>query len=414
MIKKYLLLLIPILLALPKVIVAQEELSSDALFQQARQAAFESKDYPKAIRLSKKALQKSPDYTDIETFLGRLYTWTDQPDSARAVFEVIMQKKPGNEDASFAYASLEYWNNNSEKALSIAENGLSTNPNSSDLLLIKAKILNSLNKLEEANNTIVLLLKKDPKNTEARAFGERLKENSTPNKVGLSYDFVHFDKQFNDPWHLVSIDYGRQTKLGSITGRLNYANRFAESGVQGELEAYPRISKTFYSYLGLGYSGDVGIFPKYRSGFSLYANLPSAFEAEAGIRFLHFSDNTTVYTAALGKYIKNYWLNFRTYLTPSGSNISQSYSLNLRYYYGGSDDYFNLGAGTGISPDETSNNILLNSGYKLRSNNISASFKHLFNKKNVVTLSSSWQNQEYRRDTRGNQINIGISYQRRF
>ncbi|WP_207531664.1 YaiO family outer membrane beta-barrel protein [Desertivirga arenae] len=411
--KKYLIIIASILFSLQH-LTAQEKLSSDSLFQLAREAAFDKKDYSTAIELSKRALKQSPDYTDIQVFLGRVYTWNDKPDSARAVFEQVLQRKPGNEDASFAYASLEFWNNNSNKALSIAENGLSTSPDSKDLLLIKSKILNDLGKPTEASNTIAYLLKKDPKNTEARALAERLKENSSKNKIGVGYDFVYFDEQFSDPWHLASIDYGRQTPIGSVTARLNYANRFSDNGTQVELEAYPSISKTFYAYVGAGYSGDVGIFPKYRAGFSLYANLPSSFEAEAGIRFLHFTDNTTVYTLSAGKYVKNYWFNFRTYLTPSGNDISQSYALTFRYYYGGSDDYFSVGAGTGISPDETSNNILLNTGYKLRSNNITGSFRHLFNRTNVLALNASWQNQEYRRDTRGNQFTVGLGYQKRF
>ena len=65
---------------------AQENLSSDEMFVKARKLAFDDKNYPAAIALTKKALLKSPDYTDIEIFLGRLYTFTDKVDSARVVF----------------------------------------------------------------------------------------------------------------------------------------------------------------------------------------------------------------------------------------------------------------------------------------------------------------------------------------
>jgi len=114
------------------------------------------------------------------------------------------------------------------------------------------------------------VLKINKNNSEARSLAERIKEAVAKNKIGISYDLTHFDKQFNDPWHIVSIDYGRQTKLGSFNLRVNYANRFKESGVQYEADAYPRINKTFYSYISFGYSGDVGVFPKYRVGASLY------------------------------------------------------------------------------------------------------------------------------------------------
>lgn len=57
------------LLFIPVFGIAQDvNLSSDELFEQARKQAFESKNYTKAIALSKLALSKSPDYTDISVF----------------------------------------------------------------------------------------------------------------------------------------------------------------------------------------------------------------------------------------------------------------------------------------------------------------------------------------------------------
>lgn len=393
---------------------SQEQLSPDELLQQARKVAFEEKRYDEAINLCKKALAHSPDYTDIKIFLGRLYTWKEQPDSARQVFKEVLIKEPGNEDASLAYGSLEFWNDRSLEALEIVEGGLSINKDSKGLLKLKAQVLDDLDRFQEASQTAAYLLRKDPKNTEARVLAERLKDNSTKNKAGINYDFSYFDKQFDEPWHMLSVDYGRQTKYASLSLRLNQARRFGSSGTQVEVDAYPRISKTFYSYVSGGYSGDAGIFPKYRAGFSLYANLPAAFEAEAGFRLLHFSDNTWVYTISAGKYYKNFWFNLRSYLTPSASNISQSYSANIRYYYGGTDDYFSVGTGTGISPDDSGNNVLLNSSYKLHSKNVSAGFRHSFNTRNVINVNASWINQEYRPEMRGNQINIGFGFQRRF
>src|ERR1700709_424171 len=85
-----------------KVVSAQTEFSSDDLFQQARKAAFDQKNYPKAINLSKQALVKSPDYADIRIFLGRVYTWSDKTDSARTEFNRVLSQHPDNEDASVA------------------------------------------------------------------------------------------------------------------------------------------------------------------------------------------------------------------------------------------------------------------------------------------------------------------------
>src|SRR5690606_12252623 len=132
--------------------------------------------------------------------------------------------------------------------------------------------------------------------------------------------------------------------------------------------------KTFYLYVAAGYSDNVGLFPKYRTGVSIYANLPKSFEAEAGYRQLHFSNDIWMYTLSVGKYYKDFWFNLRTYLTPDSNNISHSYTGTVRYYTKGKDDYFAFMAGTGISPEENRNNLLNNETFKLKTFKIGAEY----------------------------------------
>lgn len=389
--------------------------TSDDLFTTARKKAFDEKNYPEAILLAKNALAKSPDYNEIRVFLGRLYTWSKMPDSARIEFTNVIAKEPNYEDAYVAFGNLEFWQDNTKRALEITDEGLKKSPNSEALQLLKVKLLIDVKEWQNAEKIVSEVIKNNPKQTEARAFSARIRENSALNKFGLNYDFVYFDKQFDDPWHLVSIDYGRQTSIGSVIGRVNYANRFNGNGIQFEADAYPRISNTFQAYLNVGYSPDVGVFPKYRAGFSLYANINSGFELEAGFRLLHFNDNTWIYTASVGKYYENFWFNVRTYLSPSIESISQSFALNTRYYFGGVDDYFSLGLSTGLSPDQQRNNVLVNAtNYKLKSNGLTLGFRKSIKTFNVVNLNAALDNQEYLKDTKGNQFSLGLGYIRRF
>lgn len=388
--------------------------SADDLFSQARKAAFDEANYPKAINLSKIALQISPDYTDIRVFLGRLYTWSKKPDSARIELNYIIEKQPTYEDAYLALGNLEYWNDNTENALKVVDNGLKVAPNSEPLNLLKAKLLNDLKRWQEADLLLVSILKKNPSLTEARSLASRIKDISAKNKIGVNYSFIYFDRQFADPWHITSLDYARQTKYGSIAGRVNYANRFNSNGLQFEVDAYPRISNTFYAYASGGYATTAGVFPRYRAGFSIYANLPLSFEADAGFRYLRFSDNTFIYTASIGKYYKNLWFNFRTYLTPSTSNLSQSFSLNTRYYIGGADDYLSLSLGTGLSPDEQNNVLINTTNYRLKSNSISLGLRKSIKTFNILIFNVGVDHQEYLKDVKGNQFDASIGYIRRF
>ncbi len=365
--------------------------------------------------LTKQALAQSPDYADIRIFLGRLYTWTGKIDSARLAFQEVLIKNPGHEDASLAYGNLEYWNDNSEQALVLTSEGLKYHPASEGLLLLKTRTLDDLQRFKEANVTLNTLLKLNPKMSEARALAGKIGDMGSKNRIGLSYDYVSFDKQFDHPWHLTSLDLGRQTGLGPVSARVNFANRFQTNGTQFELDAYPRISKVFYAYISGGYS-ESGIFPKYRTGFSLYANLPAAFEAEAGFRMISFGTKTWIYTVSTGKYYKNFWFNLRTYLTPSNNSISQSLSFNTRYYFGGADDYLSMGIGTGLSPDNQRNNILYNSGsaYKLKSNSASLGYRKSINTTNIIFVKAALENQEYLQGTSGNQLELGAGFMKRF
>lgn len=402
-----------LLLLLPLSMNGQQNLSADELFTKARTTAFEQKDYPASITLAKQALAKSPDYTDISIFLGRLYTWTKDLPSARTVFEELGKKEVKDEDYFLAYASLEYWNDQNAKAVEIIDKGLTYHPQSEALWLLKAKVYYGNNEYTEAQKAVEYLLSVNPKNTEARALASKISEFTSKNAIGIVYNYSHFDKQFDDDWHIVGVSYKRVTSLGSVILRGNYANKFAQNGTQIELEAYPRLSKMFYLYVGGGYSDDVGLFPKYRTGVSLNANLPHSFEAELGYRQLYFSSNIWMYTAAVGKYYKNFWFNLRTYITPDSKNISHSYTGTVRYYTKSAQDYFAFQIGTGISPEEYRNNLLENETFKLKTFKIGGEYNFSIHS-NLFSIGTMYYNQEYRPGEKGNQFDITVGYTRKF
>ena len=399
---------------------AQEAATSDALFQQAKDAAFNKKDYPLAIQICRQALKKSPDYNDIRVFLGRIYNWSGKTDSARTELLNVLAKQPSSEDASAAITDLEYWNNNATLALTYCNQGLQYHPESEDLLLKKIKILKFEKKYVDAYQTANTMLQKDPSNTKARALILDISDAASLNKVGVGYDFTWFDHGYGDylhksPWQIVNVDYTRFTPLGSITGRINYGKRFGSSAMQGEIDAYPRIMKGLYAYTNVGISNTSAVFPHYRAGMSLYASLPKSFEVELGFRYLQFSSATWIYVGSLSKYYKNFWFNGRVTLVPGTSSISHSYTATTRYYLGGADDYLHLSLSYGISPDDANAVLAFNNGsYKLISKSATIAYKRSISKMNIISISVSLLNQEYKIGQKGNQLNASISYQRRF
>lgn len=398
---------------LPLQMFSQQNLSADELFAKARTAAFENKDYPASIALAKEALEKAPAYTDISVFLGRVYTWNKDPESARAVFQGLSQRSVQDEDFFIAYGSLEYWNDQYARSVEILDQGLAYHPQSEALLLLKAKVYFAGKQYAEAEKTIKKVLEINNKNTEAVNLAVRINEMNSKNAVGITYTYSHFDKQFDQDWHIVGVSYKRVTPVGSVIVRGNYASKFGQGGTQLELEAYPRLSRMFYLYAGGAYSGDVGIFPKYRTGVSLNANLPHSFEAELGYRQLYFTDNIWLYTASVGKYYKNFWFNLRAYLTPGNSHVSQSYTATVRYYTRSAQDYFAFQIGSGISPEENRNNLLGNDIYKLKTFKVGAEYNFSV-KANLFSIGAMYYNQEYLPNTTGSQFDVNLGYTVKF
>lgn len=151
----------------------------------------------------------------------------------------------------------------------------------------------------------------------------------------------------------------------------NRSTRYGKEGVQFEAESYPVFSKKVYSYVGIGYSNAMPVFPKFRAGYSLFINLPEAFEVEGGFRYLDFDKDIFVYTLGASKYIGNWLINARSFLTPMDNRIEQSYLLTTRRYFGEHNQYAFLQAGYGISPDEN-RNIQLITNTSLKTYRISA------------------------------------------
>lgn len=406
--------ILSLLLSSPLAFAQSSDKSSDELFVEARNVAFEEKNYQEAIVLTKQALFQSPTYADVAIFLGRLYTWTDETQLARETFKNVEATMDPSEDLYIAYGSLEYWNDDYKEAIQILDRGLIKFPKSEDLLFLKAKILYSEDLYDEATVTINDLLRLNKSNTEARELAVKINNSNAKNAIGVSYNFSHFDKQFEDNWNAVSVSYKRMTGLGSIILKMNYANKFGSNGTQVELEAYPRISKTFYAYLGGGYSDNVGIFPKYRGGASLYANLPKSFEADLGLRYLYFSDDLFMFTGSVGKYYKSFWFNLRTYITPSDKTVSQSYTFTTRYYTGDANNYFSFAIGKGISPEDFNNNLLGETRYKLKSFKLGLDYNFSIKDINLFSVGANYFNQEYLPNTKGNQYDFSISYSRKF
>jgi YaiO family outer membrane protein len=222
------------------------------------------------------------------------------------------------------------------------------------------------------------------------------------NKLSLSYDLTHFDQQFSDDWQLASLEYSRRTGFGTLVGRLNHANRFARTGWQFETEAYPVLGKKLYAYVGLSVAGDVPVFPRWRTGSTLYYNFAKGWEAEGGFRYLYFDQSIWMGTVGLSKYAGAWLLNARSFFYVDAPLRNQSFFVKAQRYLRNEKDFLWLQVGSGVSPDE-SRNVQLNVTSQLASKRVAAGATFSVHPQLQLTLTAGYARDEYRSKTFDNQ-----------
>ena len=238
-------------------------------------------------------------------------------------------------------------------------------------------------------------------------------KDSLHNTISVGYEHYHFDKQFSDDWQIGSVEYKREASSGAYLGRFNYADRLGRTGWQAEVEAYPKLSRKMYAYLGAGYSSSLPVFPQWRSGGSLFFVLPKGWEAEGGVRHLYFDQNIWIGTAGVSKYLGSWLLNLRSFIGSSAPGSNHSVFFTARHYLKNERDYLWLQLGSGISPDE-SRNVLIEKGAVLSSKRITAGAQLSLTQRYGLAAQLGWSHDDIGWGRKGNQIIGGLRLSYRF
>jgi len=333
---------------------AYDRLSSDELLTLAREKAFKQ-EHAAARQLLVIALAKSPDNTDIRLFLARVYAWDRIMDSSRIELTRVLQRIPNNFEALSFGIDLEVWDNKPEQALQICNRTLRRFPGSEELLMKKVKILHAMKRDDEALVTLSILEEVNPSNGEIRTMRETIRADYILQGITIHDTYDNYSATYSTS-HLVYVQYNRSVYFGTAFARLNVRNQNNRTGLQGEIDLYPRITNGIYAYLNYGFAGSSSLlFPEHRVGAEAFFKLPAAFEGSLGMRYLAFGNGTDVmmYTGTAGYYYKDFWFSIRPFIIPGNISFSRSLMFTSRYYYDGSaDEYFSARISAGFSPDE--------------------------------------------------------------
>ncbi|ERM81586.1 hypothetical protein P872_20075 [Rhodonellum psychrophilum GCM71 = DSM 17998] len=390
--------------------VGQESFDPDKLFIEARKLILDGK-RQEGREIAFKVLEKYPTYPDVLILVGRSYSWDGKYDSASLYFERAIVASPEYEDGYLGYIDNLLWQEDLEKADEILKMALEKiGPQANAIQYRQSKIHYYKEDYATALKLANSVFQKAPKLEGLLNYIQILRRLSRVNAVGFTYDYDSFEGQIS-PWNTYSI-YGRtRTKLtGTLIARVTNSSRFDGNGTQVELDAYPSLGKNSYGYFNIGYSG-ASFFPKFRFGSSIYWNLPKAFELDAGYRYLQFSETTHIITGSLGKYVSNWWFNFRMNLIPGQEGNSVSGNFQTRYYFKGAEDFISIQFSSGVSPDEENRDFqsqLLNS-YRAR-----LGYQHLWTERWMGFGFVGYSKDEINAGRFRNNLNVSIGTEFRF
>jgi len=378
-------------------------------FMQARELAFDG-DREGAREMLRELLEAKPNHWDARILLGRTLAWDKRYEEARQELLIVVRAKPNYSDARNALVDVELWSDHPEAAIGFLDDGLAASPNNEDFLYKKATAERKLGMLPDAMITLDRLLDRNPSHEKAAKMFASLRVGRAKNKFGLGYGYTDVDT-LSSAWHGASAQLSRRTGLGSVSLRANWSRRFDRTATQLEIDAYPRIMDGLYLYVNYGYSADK-LYPKHRFGGELYANLPKGVELSAGFRRLQFgSSDVTIYTGTVAKYVGNWWISLRPYITPKSIGTSRSYALTVRRYFGNRDTFIGLTAGTGSSPNDVQDvTDLLRLDSRKLGMRASWAFTDLF----ILKLGARYGWEELLHDRDRTQFNVALGIERRF
>ncbi len=389
---------------------AQDSFDPDELLLNARELIFEKK-YQEGRKIAFRALEKYPNYADILILVGRSYAWEGKNDSASIYLERAIIASPTYEDGYSAYLDNLMWSDQLDKADEILakakENFESQLPD--HLKYKESRIYYYREEYDEAIKIAEELFDKDYTEEGLLGYIQNLQRLTRTNAIGVTYDYDNFQGDLT-PWNTYSF-YGRtRTNLtGSLIARVTQAYRFDTQGTLFEIDAYPSLGENMYAYVNIGGSG-ASFFPKIRFGTSIYYNLEKAWEVDAGYRYLGFSEGTHIFTASVGKYVSNWWLNLRANVIPDNGKVSTSANFQARYYFKTAEDFFSLQLSSGVSPDEENRDQtqLLNS-YRVR-----VGYQQLISTRFLISGYTGYSKDELSTDNFRNDLNFTLGLEYRF
>jgi YaiO family outer membrane protein len=305
-----------------------------------------------SLDLLQRHLTSHPRDTDAQTLFGIILSWEGRYDEARQQLQEVLDRSPDNGDALSALINVELWSDHPSVAEALSRRAMAANEETASLLLSRARALSAMNRLSDARAEVKRALAIAPGNEQAQRLSRGLENRSRQWRAGTVFgtDFFSDDR---DAWRESQLSIAREgTPAGSLIMRVSHANRFSSTDNQFEVEAYPRLRRGTYAFVGVGVAPAAQLYPEYRVAGDLYQSLGRGFEGSVGYRRLGFDTPVDIYVATLSKYAGPWLLSGRTFVVPDQTEGSHSFHGSVRRYFGDGETYVGARYGRGFAREE--------------------------------------------------------------
>ena len=399
-------------------LTAGQEINTDSLLTKAL-TNYKGSFYKKATKQALLGKKISPTYLDFHLLLGQIYHKTQNIDSARYYYQYVIRENPVYKAAFSGLIRLEIGQNNLDQALQVADISIKKYPQEIDFYNNKLKIIRLQKDEEKLTLYLQELILLFPSEDSFKEQLKNIKATYNSDRIAMGYNYTFFSRDNAGPWHLLGLQYIRERKELTLIARLNYIDRRASgtsirSGLQYEIESYIKTGKKSTSFINIAYSNDP-VFPKLKLGYSNFMSFNHGWEADLGVRYIN-TDIKNLYTVVLGtgKYLGNYWLNLRSYLSVDSNYVFPAFNVTSRYYFNSKYNYISMQLGYGNSPDDRVNINRLNQFKALTSYRAALGASKMLGSNYLIGIQFTYNRQEYILDKFQNEFDSFLLLQYKF
>ncbi|MEP1094118.1 MAG: YaiO family outer membrane beta-barrel protein [Cyclobacteriaceae bacterium] len=359
---------------------------SESYLKRAKALASE-KEYAEASGVLYVGLERYPADHDLRSYQIRILLWAGDYSAGVVQIEKLLLDFPDDYEGLQLLIIKDWWSENWAGLLNSTESALSSFPNDNDFKLKKLLALKNLERYAEASDFLATLTETSPQLVE---LGNEIKMKHH-HQIGISSSYAHFTEAF-DPWILGTVNYQRISR-SSLNVSATYGRMFDQNGTSFNAAYYPRFSKNLTGFVEVGTSQSV-IFPELRVGAELTA-LMSVLEMSLGGKVLKFKEQeegATLITAGLGKYLKNYFVNYKAWFAQVNSTRSLTHTLLVRRFFQNRFHYVQLNLANGATPLQINNFSEIS---RVSASAVNLTYSHLLFETIISSISLGGQKEDY-------------------